>query len=145
MLGFNGSSLKNIKVLRSATNERDAHSSSFNVLSNPNSYPFVTSLGCKPIINKLSAFFSSSPAKMITILVASPIYKSKREKNQNKNEYTHSQPLSKKEKKKRQGGAGNLEVIREYFLKKQDSPPLLAPLKPLQQALQPDAPPRSPE
>lgn len=56
----------------------DALSSSFSVLINANSYPFVTSLGCRPMTNKLSAFFSSSPAKMITILVESPIYKSKR-------------------------------------------------------------------
>ena len=54
--------------------EKNALSISASALVDASSYPFTISLGCRPSTSSCSAFFSISPASMITAFVASPIY-----------------------------------------------------------------------
>jgi hypothetical protein len=50
-------------------------SSSVIAFTQANSYPFIISLGWRPMTKRCSAFLSNSPPSMITIFVESPIWK----------------------------------------------------------------------
>jgi hypothetical protein len=51
-----------------------SHSNSSRPFVKAISYPRITSLGCRPIVSRCSDLFNSSPAKIKTKLVASPIW-----------------------------------------------------------------------